>query len=58
MSSSGFKHDLKSENLLKLCISRAPADLSKNYVSLCDPRLNYQQSLELAFLLAGKMGKS
>ena len=34
------------------------ADLSKNYVSLCDPRLNYQQSLELAFLLAGKMGKS
>jgi len=34
------------------------ADLSKNYVSLCDPRLNYQQSLELAFLLAGKMGSS
>jgi hypothetical protein len=26
-------------------------------VSLCDPRLNYQQSLELAFLLAGKMEK-
>ncbi len=34
------------------------ADLSKNYVSLCDPRLNYQQSLEIAFLLAGKMGHS
>ncbi len=33
-------------------------DLNKNYVSLCDPRLNYQQSLELAFLLAGKMGKA
>lgn len=31
-------------------------DLSKNYVSLCDPRLNYQQSLELGFLLAQKMG--
>ncbi len=31
-------------------------DLSRNYVSLCDPRLNYQQSLELAFLLAQKMG--
>jgi 3-deoxy-7-phosphoheptulonate synthase len=30
-------------------------DLSKNYVSLCDPRLNYQQSLELAFLLSSKM---
>lgn len=33
-------------------------DLSKNYVSLCDPRLNYQQSLELAFLLAQKMGRA
>ncbi len=32
-------------------------DLSRNYVSLCDPRLNYQQSLELAFLLARKMGE-
>ncbi len=27
-------------------------DLSMNYASLCDPRLNYQQALELAFLLA------
>lgn len=33
-------------------------DLSRNYVSLCDPRLNYQQSLELAFLLAQKMGSA
>ncbi|MEX0876401.1 MAG: 3-deoxy-7-phosphoheptulonate synthase class II, partial [Phycisphaerales bacterium] len=32
-------------------------DLSRNYVSLCDPRLNYQQSLELAFLLSQKMGE-
>lgn len=32
------------------------ADLSTNYVSLCDPRLNYQQSLEMAFLLARRMG--
>jgi 3-deoxy-7-phosphoheptulonate synthase len=31
-------------------------DLSRNYVSLCDPRLNYQQSLELRVLLAQKMG--
>ncbi|MCC6676059.1 MAG: 3-deoxy-7-phosphoheptulonate synthase [Phycisphaerales bacterium] len=29
--------------------------LALNYASLCDPRLNYQQSLELAFLLAGRM---
>jgi 3-deoxy-7-phosphoheptulonate synthase len=32
------------------------SDLSTNYVSLCDPRLNYQQALEMAFLLARKMG--
>ena len=30
-------------------------DLSRNYVSLCDPRLNYEQSMELALLLAQKM---
>ncbi|GJQ28960.1 MAG: phospho-2-dehydro-3-deoxyheptonate aldolase [Phycisphaerae bacterium] len=32
------------------------ADLSTNYATACDPRLNYQQSLEMAFLLARKMG--
>lgn len=32
------------------------SDLSRNYVSLCDPRLNYEQALELAFLLAKRMG--
>lgn len=31
------------------------ADLTINYASPCDPRLNYQQSLELAFALARKM---
>jgi 3-deoxy-7-phosphoheptulonate synthase len=31
------------------------ADLDKNYASLCDPRLNYQQALELAFLLAKRL---
>jgi 3-deoxy-7-phosphoheptulonate synthase len=30
-------------------------DLGLNYASLCDPRLNYQQSLEVAFLLAAKL---
>ena len=34
------------------------SDLSRNYVSLCDPRLNYQQSLEMAFLLAHKMSSA
>ena len=28
------------------------ADLSKRYETVCDPRLNHQQSLELAFLVA------
>lgn len=30
-------------------------DLSRNYNSLCDPRLNYEQSMELAFGLAERM---
>nr|WP_277626698.1 3-deoxy-7-phosphoheptulonate synthase class II [Arsenicicoccus piscis] len=30
----------------------ADADLEKRYETLCDPRLNHQQSLELAFLVA------
>jgi len=29
------------------------ADLSRSYETFCDPRLNYAQSLEMAFLLAG-----
>ena len=28
-------------------------DLQERYQSFCDPRLNYAQSLELAFLLSG-----
>jgi 3-deoxy-7-phosphoheptulonate synthase len=28
-------------------------DLSVNYTSYCDPRLNEKQALELAFLVAG-----
>ncbi len=31
------------------------ADLSRNFASPCDPRLNYEQSMELAFLLARRM---
>jgi 3-deoxy-7-phosphoheptulonate synthase len=31
------------------------ADLEKRYESVCDPRLNHQQSLELAFLVAGML---
>jgi len=31
------------------------ADLERAYESQVDPRLNYEQSLELAFLIARKM---
>jgi 3-deoxy-7-phosphoheptulonate synthase len=33
------------------------ADLTKRYESVCDPRLNHQQSLELAFLVAEMLAK-
>ncbi|MBX3388199.1 MAG: 3-deoxy-7-phosphoheptulonate synthase [Phycisphaeraceae bacterium] len=33
------------------------ADLTTNYASLCDPRLNYQQALEMAFLLSRCLSK-
>jgi 3-deoxy-7-phosphoheptulonate synthase len=34
------------------------SDLDRNYLSVCDPRLNYRQALEMAFLVARRMGKS
>lgn len=33
------------------------ADLGNNYESVCDPRLNHQQSLELAFLVAEMLAR-
>ena len=30
-------------------------DLASNYQSFCDPRLNYTQSLEMAFLIAERL---
>lgn len=32
-------------------------DLDKNYASVCDPRLNYRQALEMAFRVGQWMGK-
>ena len=56
----GVHFELTGEDVTE-CVGGASGvtegDLSRNYVSLCDPRLNYQQSLELAFLLAGAMGR-
>ncbi len=35
----------------------ADADLGTRYESVCDPRLNHQQALELAFLVAEMLGR-
>ncbi|MEK6702188.1 MAG: 3-deoxy-7-phosphoheptulonate synthase class II [Planctomycetota bacterium] len=55
----GVHFELTGEDVTE-CVGGAAGvsenDLSRNYVSLCDPRLNYQQALEMAFLLARKMG--
>lgn len=54
----GVHFELTGEDVTE-CVGGAAgvseADLTRNYVSLCDPRLNYQQALEMAFLLGGKM---
>ncbi|MCL4222738.1 MAG: 3-deoxy-7-phosphoheptulonate synthase [Phycisphaerales bacterium] len=55
----GVHFELTGEDVTE-CIGGAAgvaeSDLSLNYASLCDPRLNYQQALELAFILAGSLG--
>jgi 3-deoxy-7-phosphoheptulonate synthase len=54
----GVHFELTGEDVTE-CVGGAAGigedDLHENYASACDPRLNYQQSLELAFLLAQKM---
>jgi 3-deoxy-7-phosphoheptulonate synthase len=54
----GVHIELTGENVTE-CIggSRGPSeeDLARAYESEVDPRLNYEQSLELAFLIARKM---
>lgn len=34
------------------------SDLDRRYLTMCDPRLNYGQALEMAFLVGRRMGKS
>lgn len=51
----GVHFELTGEDVTE-CLGGASgvteACLTRNYASLCDPRLNYQQSLELAFALS------
>ncbi len=55
----GVHFELTGEDVTE-CIGGAAgvaqSDLTRNYTSLCDPRLNYQQSMELAFLIARRLG--
>lgn len=54
----GVHFELTGEDVTE-CVGGASGvreeDLSSNYSTLCDPRLNYQQSLELAFVLARRL---
>ena len=54
----GVHFELTGEDVTE-CIGGASgvteADLAKNYASVCDPRLNYAQALEMAFSVAKRM---
>ena len=54
----GVHFELTGEDVTE-CVGGASGvgedNLHENYASPCDPRLNYQQSLELAFRLAGRL---
>lgn len=56
----GIHLELTGDNVTE-CVGGARAlgteELHKNYETYCDPRLNYQQSLELAFLIAKEWQK-
>ena len=56
----GVHFELTGEDVTE-CVGGAggltEADLAKNYASPCDPRLNYDQAMEMAFLLARRMSR-
>ncbi len=55
---AGVHFELTGEDVTE-CVGGAAGvreeDLAHNYTTACDPRLNYQQSLELAFRIARRM---
>ena len=57
----GVHLELTGDNVTE-CVGGAnglnEAGLSSNYETYCDPRLNYEQSLEMAFLVAKEWNKS
>jgi 3-deoxy-7-phosphoheptulonate synthase len=51
---SGVHFELTGENVTECtggAIKLKNRDLGRNYATFCDPRLNYQQSMEMAFLI-------
>ena len=57
----GVHFELTGENVTE-CLGGSEGitetDLSLNYSTYCDPRLNYSQSLEMAFLISSLLNKS
>jgi 3-deoxy-7-phosphoheptulonate synthase len=57
----GVHFELTGEDVTE-CVGGArglsEADLERDYRSTVDPRLNYEQALEMAFLIADKMGNA
>jgi 3-deoxy-7-phosphoheptulonate synthase len=53
----GVHFELTGEDVTE-CIGGglSEADLDKKYLSVCDPRLNYAQALEMAFRVGRWMG--
>ena len=53
----GIHFELTGEDVTE-CVGGgiSEADLDKNYASVCDPRLNYRQALEMAFRIGSWMG--
>jgi 3-deoxy-7-phosphoheptulonate synthase len=54
----GIHFELTGEDVTE-CVGGGitEADLDKNYASVCDPRLNYRQALEMAFRIGSWMSK-
>ena len=54
----GIHFELTGEDVTE-CVGGgiSEADLDRNYASVCDPRLNYRQALEMAFRIGSWMGK-
>ena len=53
----GVHFELTGEDVTE-CIGGgiSESDLDRNYLSLCDPRLNFAQALEMGFLVGRRMG--